>query len=116
MTDEGAGLCFAFGEDSAALGRRVSFCAIRKKPKNRRGPAQLGRLASKFALPPDPVYGGRPLLALWSRPAGGLLTAAAPYSLPLSSISGAGGSIGLQRAWMLQYTPFLWGVTTRRAV
>ena len=41
--------------------------------------------------------------------AGDLRKAVAPYSLPLSSISGAGGSIGLQRAWVLQYTPFVVG-------
>ena len=38
--------------------------------------------------------------------AGDLRKAAAPYSLPLSSTSGAGGSICLPCAWVLQYTPY----------
>ena len=43
-----------------ACGRRVSFPAIGKKPKDRRGTAQDERSALIFALPPVPLYGGRP--------------------------------------------------------
>ena len=43
----------------AACGRRVSFPAMGKKPKDRRGTAQDERSALIFALPPVPHYGGR---------------------------------------------------------
>ena len=61
--------------DFAACGRRVSFPAMGKKPKDRRGTAQDGHSVSIFALPipsglrpspldkgsrpPVPHYGGR---------------------------------------------------------
>jgi len=41
------------------LRRRVTFSAMRKSPKNRRGTAQDGHSVSIFALPPVPHYGGR---------------------------------------------------------
>ncbi len=41
------------------LWRRVTFSAMRKSPKNRRGTAQDGHSVSIFALPPVPHYGGR---------------------------------------------------------
>ena len=47
--------------DFAACGRRVSFPAMGKKPKDRRGTAQDGHFVSIFALPPVPHYGGYPL-------------------------------------------------------
>ena len=47
--------------DFAACGRRVSFPAMGKKPKDRRGTAQDGHFVSIFALPPDPYYEGYPL-------------------------------------------------------
>ena len=40
---------------------RVSFPAMGKKPKDRRGTAQDGHFVSIFAFPPDPRYGGYPL-------------------------------------------------------
>ena len=40
------------------LRRRVTFSAMRKSPKNRRGTAQDGHSVSIFALPPVPHYGG----------------------------------------------------------
>ena len=45
----------------AACGRRVSFPAMGKKPKDRRGTAQDGHCVSIFAFSPDPRYGGYPL-------------------------------------------------------
>src|SRR5699024_9694727 len=45
--------------DFAACGRRVSFPAMGKKPKDRRGTAQNERFALIFALPPVPHYEGR---------------------------------------------------------
>ena len=45
----------------AACGRRVTFPAMGKSPKDRRGTAQDGHCVSIFALPPVPRYGGYPL-------------------------------------------------------
>ncbi len=42
--------------DFAACGRRVSFPAMGKKPKDRRGTAQDGHFVSIFALPPVPPF------------------------------------------------------------
>ena len=50
----------------AACGRRVSFPAMGKKPKDRRGTAQDGHFVSIFALPPVPHYGGRVLVRFCS--------------------------------------------------
>ena len=46
--------------DFAACGRRVSFPAMGKKPKDRRGRLRMGTNVPIFALPPVPRYGGRP--------------------------------------------------------
>ena len=43
----------------AQCGRRVTFPAMGKSPKDRRGTAQDERSALIFALPPVPHYGGR---------------------------------------------------------
>ena len=43
----------------AACGRRVTFPAMGKSPKDRRGTAQDERSALIFALPPAPHYRGR---------------------------------------------------------
>ena len=45
--------------DFAACGRRVTFPAMGKSPKDRRGTAQDERSALIFAFPPVPLYGGR---------------------------------------------------------
>ena len=47
--------------DFAACGRRVTFPAMGKSPKDRRGTAQDERFALIFALPPVPHYEGRKL-------------------------------------------------------
>ena len=44
--------------DFAACGRRVTFPAMGKSPKDRRGTAQNERFALIFALPPDPLFTG----------------------------------------------------------
>ena len=72
----------------------------------------MDALRPNSPYPRTPVYGGRtPESRVVTSGAGGLRKATGPLSLPLSPISGAGGSIGLQRAWIVEYTPL---VVTRR--
>ncbi len=60
QTDEGTIIeRFRFSQGGfAACGRRVTFPAMGKSPKDRRGTAQNERFALIFALPPDPLFTG----------------------------------------------------------
>ena len=57
----GAPMLEVFAGSFAACGRRVTFPAMGKSPKDRRGTAQDERFALIFALPPVPHYEGRKL-------------------------------------------------------
>ena len=70
----------------AQCGRRVTFPAMGKSPKDRRGTAQDERSALIFALPPVPHYGGR-------------------VPVRLSKISGARKS-----EWVSEFQPGRWAL------
>ena len=96
--------------DSAACGG--GFLSERSERNQRIAGGRLSLDAPRpnSPYPRAPVYGGRiPEVRVVATGAGDLLKAAAPYSLPLSPISGADNSTHLQRASMMQYTPFPWG-------
>ena len=61
QTDEGTIIeRFRFSQGGfAACGRRVTFPAMGKSPKDRRGTPQRRTSFANDGLPPDPIYGGR---------------------------------------------------------
>ena len=105
------------GRGDSAAAAAGFFLSDQKETKESPGDDSVWTLRVQIRLAPGPpLRGTRSFGFVVPAGAGDLRKAVAPYSLPLSSISGAGGSIGLQRAWTVQYTPLLWGAVTRRAV
>ena len=86
------------------------FLSDQKETKESPGDGSAWTLRVQIRLTPGPPLRGTPSFGLVvTAGAGGLRKAVAPDSLPLSPISGADNSTHLQRASMMQYTPFPWG-------